>query len=162
MEGLEKILDEIEKKIERVEQIIVDKPYDKLDEIANDTAEVFIEAYKECQEVIRKHMNGDWIPIDKEWPPFGQRLQATILHHEWVSDYDSEWVPEEEKIHHPAYTEVCEIYPMGALWAYACAEDDYHRDVAYIEPAKDLNRSVAEIIAWRPLPEPYRPERSKK
>lgn len=116
-------------------------------------------------EIIRKHMNdkaedGGWIPVEKELPPLGQRLQATILHHEWVSDYDSSWVPDEEKVYHPAYTEVCEIYSVGAMWYYACAEDDYHRDVAYVFPLKGLSSPVEEIIAWRPLPEPYRLERS--
>ena len=106
--------------------------------------------------------NDGWIPVEKEWPPFGQRLQATIIHHEWVSDYYSAWVPPEEKIHHPAYTEVCEIYPVGELWCYNCSEDDYNGDVAYIEPAKCLSSPVAEIIAWQPLPEPYRPERREE
>ena len=114
----------------------------------------------EC--IIQKHMNDGWIPVEEEWPPFGQRLQATILHHEWVSDYDSAWVPEEEKIYHPEYTEVCEIYPIGEKWCYNCIEDDYNIDIAYIEPAKVLSRPVAEIIAWRPLPEPYHPERSEE
>lgn len=116
-----------------------------------------------CTNIINAHikrMNDGWNPVEKEWPPFGQRLQATILHHEWISDYDAGWVPEEEKIHHPEYTEVCEIYPIGEMWCYNCAEDDYNRDIAYIEPAKVLSRPVAEIIAWRHLAEPYRPERS--
>lgn len=111
-----------------------------------------------CDLIDEKRKDG-WIPVKKEWPPFGRRLQATILHHEWISDYDSAWVPEEEKVHHAAYIEVCEIYPMGAMWCYACAEDDYHSDIAYIEPAKDLSGPVAEIIAWRPFPEPYNSEK---
>ena len=115
--------------------------------------------YNAIKESILKLMNSGWIPVKKEWPPFGQRLQATIIHHEWVSDYYSAWVPPEEKIHHPAYTEVCEIYPVGELWCYNCSEDDYNGDVAYIEPAKCLSSPVAEIIAWRPLPKPYSPER---
>lgn len=97
----------------------------------------------------------EWIPVKKAPPPFGMRLQATILHHEWITDYDCAWVPDEEKVHHESYTEVCEIYPMGAMWCYACAEDDYHSDIAYIEPAKNISRPVAEIIAWRPLPDLY-------
>lgn len=113
----------------------------------------------DIENVIRKHMNVDWIPVEEEWPPFGKKLQATILHHEWISDYDSAWVPEEEKVHHAAYTEVCEMHPMGVMWRYACAEDDYNSDIAYIEPAKDLSRPVAEIIAWRPFPEPYDSEK---
>ena len=120
---------------------------------------VFFVPLEVTKDIIRKHMNDGWITVEKEIPTLGQRLQATILHHEWVSDYDSSWVSPEEKIHHPAYTEVCEIYSVGAMWYYACAKDDYHRDVAYINPLKDLSSPVAEIIAWKPLPESYRPER---
>lgn len=36
---------------------------------------------------------------------------------------------------------------------------DFDSVIAYIEPAKDLNRPVAEIIAWRPFPEPYDSEK---
>ena len=144
MQELEKILEEIEKHKYIVEIF---------------GRGVFFVPLEVAKDIIRKHMNDGWIPVEEEIPTLGQRLQATILHHEWVSDYDSSWVPPEEKIHHPAYTEVCEIYSVGAMWYYACAEDDYHRDVAYINPLKDLSSPVAEIIAWRPLPEPHRPER---
>ena len=153
MQGLEKILEEINQ-----EKL---KHWDPSERLESD--KLIGWCFERCADIIRKHMADDpdgWVPVEKEYPPFGQRLQATILHHEWVTDYDSDWVPEEEKIHHPAYTEVCEIYPSGATWCYACAEDDYYSDVAYIEPAKTLSMPVAEIIAWRPPPEPYRPERS--
>ena len=66
MQKLEKILEEIEQCIARAKKIIVRPPHDKLDEIANDTAEAFIEAYKECQDIIRKHMNDGWIPVEDE------------------------------------------------------------------------------------------------
>lgn len=121
--------------------------------------------------IIRKHVpgkdtnvptNDGWIPVEKELPPLGRRLQATILHHEWISDYKSSWVPDEEKSYHSEYTEVCEIYSIGGMWFYACGEDKYERDVAYIGPKKDLGNPISEIIAWRPLPKPYRPERRRK
>lgn len=73
-----------------------------------------------------------------------------------IADYDSSWVPEEERTYHQEYTEVCEIYPMGGMWFYACKEDEYQRDIAYIKPKKDLGNPISEIIAWRPLPEPYK------
>ena len=154
MQKLEKILEEIKGVFEQniVKELNGDGTVDKY---SLDPWHI----WHDIEEVIRKHMNVDWIPVEEEWPPFGKKLQATILHHEWISDYDSSWVPEEEKVHHASYTEVCEIHPMGVMWCYACAEDDYHNDIAYIEPAKDLNRPVAEIIAWRPLPEPYRPKK---
>lgn len=72
MNVLEKILEEIEEKIKFAEKIIVKPPCDKLDEIANDTAEAFIEAYKECKEIIRSHMddveNNGWIPVSERLP----------------------------------------------------------------------------------------------
>lgn len=171
MQGLEKILKEMRKIKDgnRKEKLYAKYPPNGKDqEVLNAYSQGYEDGtdnfYNAVVDIIRKHMaddsDGGWIPVKKEWPPFGQRLQATILHHEWVSDYDSAWVPEEEKIHHPEYTEVCEIYPIGEMWCYNCAEDDYNRDIAYIEPAKVLSSPVAEIIAWRHLPEPYRPERS--
>lgn len=150
MKELEKILEELKTVFEQniVKELNGDGTVDKY---SLNPWHIWID----IENVIRKHMNDGWIPVEKEWPPFGKRLQATILHHEWISDYDSSWVPEKEKVHHASYTEVCEIYPMGAMWCYACAEDDYHSNIAYVEPAKDLNRPVAEIIAWRPLPDLY-------
>ena len=56
MNVLEKILKEVEEKIKFAEKVMVKPPCDKLDEIANDTAEAFIEAYKECKEIIRSHI----------------------------------------------------------------------------------------------------------
>ena len=53
MRELEKILEEIEQRKARAEKLIVKPPHDKLDQVANDTAEAFIEAYKECQDIIR-------------------------------------------------------------------------------------------------------------
>lgn len=68
MNVLEKILEEIEQRKARAEKLIVKPPHDKLDQVANDTAEAFIEAYKECQDIIRKHMNDGWIPIEEKLP----------------------------------------------------------------------------------------------
>ena len=59
MQELEKILEEIEQRKARAEKLIVKPPHDKLDQVANDTAEAFIEAYKECQDIIRKHMKSE-------------------------------------------------------------------------------------------------------
>lgn len=47
----------LEEKIEFAGKILVEKPADKLDEIANDTAEDFITAYGEAIEVVK----GGWM-----------------------------------------------------------------------------------------------------
>lgn len=122
------------------------------------------------EEIIRKHLSGrgicvltndGWIPVEIAPPPIGQRLQATIKHHKWIADYDSDWVPEEEKTVHPEWTEVCEIVSIGAMWFYYCKGTDYEKEIAYIAPLKDLSVPVDEIIAWRTLPESYRPEKGE-
>ena len=123
------------------------------------------------EDIIRKHLSGKdintptndgWIPVEVAPPPIAQRLQATIKHHKWIADYDSDWVPEEEKTIHPERTEVCEIVSIGAMWFYYCEDTDYEKEIAYIGPLKDLSMPVSEIIAWRPLPEPYRPEKAEE
>lgn len=49
-----KLIEEIDKRIKDAEMVIVDNPVDKLDKIANDTAESFIEAYRDCKEIIEE------------------------------------------------------------------------------------------------------------
>ena len=62
---------------------------------------------------------------------------------------------------HPEWTEVCEIVSIGAMWFYYCKGTDYEKEMAYIAPLKDLSVPVDEIIAWRTLPESYRPEKGE-
>ena len=125
MQELEKILEEIERRKASAEKLIVKPPHDKLDQIANDTAEAFIQAYKECQEIIRKHMNDGWIPVEER-------------------------LPEAEQEH-----------------VLACRRDG-SIDTARYSPYSDrwyvgsMCSVSLDIIAWRPLPEPYRPERSRE
>lgn len=172
---LEKILEEIDnlKKLYKKSAFaLIDEgnlpcKYDK-----SDTESAKVQALSEAMSIIRKHMNegkdinvpakDGWIPVEVAPPPIGQRLQATIKHHKWIADYDSGWVPEEEKTIHPEWTEVCEIVCIGAMWFYYCKETDYEKEIAYINPLKDLSAPVSEIIAWQPLPEQYRPEKGMK
>mgnify|MGYP002800834980 CR=1 FL=1 len=121
MQELEKILEEIEQRKASAEKIIVKPPHDKLDQVANDVAEAFIEAYKECQDIIRKHMNDGWIPVEER-------------------------LPEAEQEH-----------------VLACRRDG-SIDTARYSPYSDrwyvgsMCSVSLDVIAWRPLPEPYRPE----
>ena len=125
MQELEKILEEIERRKASAEKLIVKPPHDKLDQVANDTAEAFIEAYKECQEIIRKHMNDGWMPVEER-------------------------LPEAEQEH-----------------VLACRRDG-SIDTARYSPYSDrwyvgsMCSVSLDVIAWRPLPEPYRPERSRE
>lgn len=51
---------------------------------------------------------------------------------------------------------------VGAKWFFMCGIDDYSRDEAYIKPKKDISEHVAEIIAWKPLSDPYVPPRTQE
>ena len=164
-------MQEIEKAIEILDKISFfggqragrelwnDKPREVQDEdIANFNRDI-----EYLKDIIRKHMNDDWISVDERLPDIGQRVIATIKHHAWISDYDSDWVPESEKSRHQEYTESCEaVLGYGGSWKYRCKENDYMEDRAYINPEKNIAVPVSEVIAWRPLPEVYRPEFKEK
>lgn len=151
MQELKKILEEIDAYIEEYHK----PPY-------GIEVEGTVELLQKCKDIIRKHMYDSWIPVEVAPPPIGQRLKATIKHHKWIADYDSDWVPEEEKTVHPEWTEVCEIVSIGGMWFYYCEETDYEKEIAYIDPLIDLSMPVSEIIAWQPIPKPYRPEKEEK
>ena len=81
---------------------------------------VYFVPLEATKQIIRKHMNDGWIPVERKTPPTGERLQAKIKHHEWIADYDNDWVPEEERTRHPEYTEICEIVCVDGIWRYMC------------------------------------------
>ena len=118
---------------------------------------IIVRAFKK----LAKCMNDGWISVEEQLPEDGSRVLAVIKHHKWIADYDSSWVPECEKTQHPEYTEVCESIASEEGWTYRCHEMDYEVDEAYIKPKRDIANPISEVIAWRPLPEPYRPERSE-
>ena len=49
-----------------------------------------------CMEIVKKRMNDGWISVDNP-PETGKRCLVKIKHHAWIADYDSDWIPEEEK-----------------------------------------------------------------
>lgn len=159
MNVLEKILEEIEEKIKFAEKIIVKPPCDKLDEIANDTAEAFIEAYKECVEIIRSHMDdipdNNWIPVEERLPEPYKLVEVTVHCSEWISDYDSVWVPENEKIHHDEeYLARMGYMDKDGDWIF------YDQDGCEVYCEKEFGPDKIDVYnvvtAWQPLPEAYK------
>lgn len=161
MNILEQILEEIDQKIEKAKELMVSCPCDRLDVIANETAEAFIEAYKECQEIICSHMDDEpvsntdrlddgWIPA-KTPPKRNTRVQALIKHHKWITDYDSDWVPEEEKTVYPERMEICEAIYKNGEFTFRGMEDDEFAETAHISPEENIANPVCEILMWRPI-----------
>ena len=126
MQELEKILEKIEQRKARAEKLIVKPPHDKLDQVANDTAEAFIEAYKECQDIIRKYMNDGWIPVEKALPP-----------------EPPEYVDDEDDLEQ--YIVMIDGAERPTTLRYA-GDGTWWEDGTYYH-----------VIAWRPMPEVYRP-----
>lgn len=131
MNVLEKILEEIEEKIKLAGRMMVEKPCDKLDEIANDTAEAFIGAYEECSEIIRSHMdetpNNEWIPTSERLPEDGRRVLVWYEYFRY-GDYN------------------CMYQTHGIGFQYKG------------HWSGDVSGTNARCIAWQPLPEPYKPQ----
>lgn len=74
------------------------------------------------RDIIRKHMNGGWIPVEERLPE--ESLNSVIG-----------WDEYRERC--------CFVQYYGGRWILGA------------------DREPVNIIAWRPLPEPYHPERSE-
>ena len=53
------------------------------------------------EEIERLKEQHRWIPVEERPPVQGEPVWATIKHSEWINDYDTDWLPEEEKKYHP-------------------------------------------------------------
>ena len=148
MNTLEKILEEIEEKIKFAEKIIVKPPCDKLDEIANDTAEAFIEAYKECVEIIRSHM--DDVPKCGEC---SRRKWYQIGYEDAKKEDD--WIPVSERL--PEVPEGkedadCPEFNVTIKGADKATTLKYSPDGTWFDDSGE----VYNVEAWKPLPEAYK------
>lgn len=150
MNVLEKILEEINEKIKFAERMMVEKPCDKLDEIANDTAESFISAYEACGETIRSHM--DEIPncegcSRRKWYQKGFE----------DGKKDSDWIPVEERL--PNEEEFKEAYCRNKYAAefVVMIEGATRPTTLYYKNGSwfDEERKYYSVVAWQPLPNPY-------
>ena len=85
------------------------------------------------QDIIRKHMNDGWIPAEERLPEVDEDTEETI------EDDD------------------CPEYLVTIRGASESTVLKYSPDGAWF----DENGYVYDVIAWRPLPEPYQAERSE-
>lgn len=79
-------------------------------------------AYENSMEIIRKHMDDGWIPVDERLPKEGEIVLAT-------------------------YRTGCGEYDV--------TPDQWYKSSGWESALDD------DIIAWRPLPDPYHPETTK-
>ena len=88
------------------------------------------------EDIIRKHMNDGWIPVEERLP------ERTL----------------DEKIN-KSYKKYLVFIDGVDGWDIDIAVYDFWNDKKWRE-AHDGYGEIENVIAWRPLPEPYRPERS--
>ena len=114
MQELEKILEEINEEIKS--------------SIA--FSSVFTDGLCRARNIIRKHMNDGWIPVEKALPP-----------------EPPEYVDDEDDLEQ--YIVMIDGAERPTTLRYA-GDGTWWEDGTYYP-----------VIAWRPFPEPYRPERSE-
>lgn len=96
------------------------------------------EGLLEARDVIHKHMNDGWIPVE-ERPP-----ERTL----------------DEKIN-KSYKKYLVFIDDVDGWDIDIAVYDFWNDKKW-GTAHDGYEEIENVVAWRPLPEPYRPERSRE
>lgn len=115
------------------------------------------------KEIIRLHMNHNgndtemdgWIPVSERLPEPFKLVEVTVHCSEWISDYNSVWIPENEKIHHDEEY----LVKMGYIdkdgdWIF------YDQDGCEFYCEKEFGSDKIDVCnvvtAWQPLPEPYK------
>lgn len=113
----------------------------------------------EIEEIIHSHMdeveNGGWISVSERLPEPYKLVEVTVHCSEWISDYDSAWVPENEKIHYDEeYLSGTGYADEGGDWLF------YDKDGCEIYCDKEFGTDKTDVYnvvtAWQPLPEPYK------
>lgn len=114
---------------------------------------------EKVEEIIRSHMDdvpdNNWIPVSERLPEPDKMVVVTVHCSEWISDYDSDWVPENEKIHYDEeYLSRIGYTDEGGDWLF------YNKDGCEIYCDKEFGTDKTDVYnvvtAWRPLPEPYK------
>lgn len=118
---------------------------------------------RECKESFRRmideqptiYADDGWIPVSERLPEPDKMVVVTVHCSEWISDYDSVWVPENEKIHHDEEY----LVRMGYMgkdgdWIF------YDKDGCEIYCDKEFGTDKTDVYnvvtAWKPLPEAYK------
>ena len=97
----------------------------------------YVNGMKAAEEIIRKHMNDGWIPVEDKLP------KRTL----------------DEKINN-LYKKYLVFIDSVDGWDIDMAVYDFWNDKKW-RTAHDGYEEIENVVAWRPLPEPYRPERSE-
>lgn len=113
--------------------------------------------------IIRSHINGapdmdnGWIPVSEKLPEVGKIVKVTVHSSEWIVDYDSAWVPKEEKTYYPEEYNVYDGYiDRVGMWRFY----DEGGSVNDCDKEFGINKEIIYdvVTAWMPKEqiEPYK------
>ena len=93
--------------------------------------------HEDVEEIIRKHMNDGWIPVEERLPKrtLGEKMNKS-------------------------YKKYLVFIDSVDGWDIDIAVYDFWNDKKWRE-AHDGYEEIENVVAWRPFPDPYRPERSE-
>ena len=146
MQELEKILKEIDVTIGRYK------------EIANMEAVDICYGMKVAKKIIRNHMNDGWMPVERELPPNAKHKGTLCPRCQLDTKYG---------VTEGWYNPDLESW-FVLIWfmteRYLDSEIDFERGVhpKIVRCENEVNEKHRIVLAWRPFPEPYRPERSNE
>lgn len=107
---------------------------------------------KKAKDIIRKHTNDGWIPVEKELPPNAKQKGAFCPKYQVMTKYGVT-----EGWYNPDYESWFCLFWFADNKFTKPYIDFEHGDV----PKRvQIEKGIDIVLAWRPLPEPYRPERS--
>lgn len=176
MNVLEEILEEIEERVNMVENIPVDEDDGFLDGEECYEAGRIQGRYEElvwCRNIIRSHMDdipncgdcsrrkwyqkgyedgkkdNDWIPVSEKLPEVGKMVKVTVHSSEWIADYDSAWVPEEEQTYHPEEYSVYDGY-LSRTGEWRFYDEQYSENTCAKEFGTDKGTVYDVVTAWMP------------
>ena len=145
MQGLEKILEEIDEMIDG---------YRKNPDLITENITDFCYGLIRAKDIIRRHMNDGWTPVEKELPPNAKHMGALCPRYQLSTKYG-----------------VTEGWynPDLESWLVLCwfltkryeEEDINFEKGSYpkiVRCENKVNDKYSIVLAWRPISEPYRPE----
>ena len=106
------------------------------------------------EEIIRKHMNDGWIPVEKELPPNAKHKGALCPRYQLNTKYgvtEGWYNPDLE-----SWFVLVWFQTERYLESEIDFENGAHPKIVRCE--NEVNEKHRIVLAWRPLSEPYRPE----
>ena len=113
-------------------------------------------AFELCVEIIRKHMNDGWIPVERELPPNAKYKGALCPRYQLDTKYGvtEGWYNPGLESWFVLVWFMTERYLNGEI----DFENGAHPKIVRCE--NEVNEKHRIVLAWRPFPEPYQAERS--